>query len=327
MAQTKHGTGTISQQPNGTWRWQGYYTDKDGKRHRPSKTFQTEAEALKFQAEQIEQAEVKKAVRTKEATVSDVFEQWKTDIKLKKVKISETTRKNSISNINKHIIPIVGDNQIRTINTNKLQRYFKQLKDEGISPKTIYNIYTDLKKIVKYAMKQKIIFSNPIEDLEVEKPTSKMEVVNVMTFDEYSKIVSCKQNRKSYYYYIIIFLAETGLRAEELAIRKEDYFHSDKLSYVIINKSIVRTLKDDDKHTELRLTDNVKNEKSRRKVPLNIFAENAIEHQLEYCKKHNIVSPFIFCSRSGKMIEQRNILRALHRFCENAGIEKKVCTH
>lgn len=284
MAQTRHGTGTITKAKNGKWRWQGYYVDSEGKTHRPSKTFNTEAEALKFQAEQIAHTEVKKAMRTKDATVAEVFEIWKEEVKQGKIKISQTTRKNTINNINKHIIPTIGNDQIRAINTQKTERYFNKLKEQGTSVKTIYNIYTDLKKLITFSTDKGIIFTNPIEELKIEKPKTSKKVVNVMTFKEYEKIISCEQNKKSYCYNAIMFLAETGLRAEELAILKEDYRKTDNgLAYIVIDKSIVRALKNDDKGTELRLTDTVKNANSERKVPLNLFAQNAIENQLYYC--------------------------------------------
>lgn len=121
-----------------------------------------------------------------------------------------------------------------------------------------------------------------------------------------------------------MFLAETGLRVEELAIKKTDYHLTESgTAYIVINKSIVRALTDDDKSTELRLMDNVKNDASVRKVPLNAFAQNAVENQLAYCKENEIRSPFIFCTTTGAMLDQRNLLRALHMMCENAGIPKR----
>ena len=324
MAQVKYGTGTIFQTKDGRWKWQGYFIDDTGKKHRPTKTFNTEAEALKFQADQIDKTEVKKAMKSQDLTFAECFELWKEAVKEGRVKISETTRKNTIQNINKHLLALIGHYQMKKINTDTLSRYFKRLKKEGKSVKTIYNIYTDLKQVVKFAKKQGYIYEDPLADLEVEKPKVSNEVVNVMTFAEYEAIVQNEENRKSYYLPAIMFLAETGLRVEELAIKKSDYHITENgTAYITINKSIVRTLTDDDKSTELRVVDNVKNDNSVRRVPLNIFAQSAIETQLEYCKEHNIRSPFIFCTTTGSMLDQRNLLRALHMMCENAGIPKR----
>ena len=324
MAQVKYGTGTIFQTKVGRWKWQGYFIDDTGKKHRPTKTFNTEAEALKFQAEQVAKTEVKKAMKSKDITLAECFDLWKEAVKEGSVKISETTRKNTIQNFNKHLLPLLGHQQLNKLNVTTLKRYFTKLRKDGSSVKTVYNIYTDLKQVVKYAMKQGIIYEDPLSGFDIEKPKASGQVVNVMTFAEYEAIVSNPENKKSYYLPAIMFLAETGLRVEELAIKKTDYHLTESgTAYIVINKSIVRALTDDDKSTELRLMDNVKNDASVRKVPLNAFAQNAVENQLAYCKENEIRSPFIFCTTTGAMLDQRNLLRALHMMCENAGIPKR----
>lgn len=324
MAQVKYGTGTIFQTKDGRWKWQGYFVDDTGKKHRPTKTFNTEAEALKFQAEQVAKTEVKKAMKSKDLTLAECFDLWKEAVKEGSVKISETTRKNTIQNFNKHLLPLLGHQQLNKLNVTTLKRYFTKLRKDGSSVKTVYNIYTDLKQVVKYAMKQGIIYEDPLSGFDIEKPKASGQVVNVMTFAEYEAIVSNPENKKSYYLPAIMFLAETGLRVEELAIKKTDYHLTESgTAYIVINKSIVRALTDDDKSTELRLMDNVKNDASVRKVPLNAFAQNAVENQLAYCKENEIRSPFIFCTTTGAMLDQRNLLRALHMMCENAGIPKR----
>ena len=331
MAQVKYGTGTIFQTKDGRWKWQGYFVDDTGKKHRPTKTFNTEAEALKFQAEQVAKVEVKKAMKSRDITFAECFDLWKEDVKAGKVDISETTRKNTIQNIKKHILPLVGGQRLKKLNVTTLQQHFNKLKKgdkktniEPRSVKTMYNIYTDLKQVIKYAMEEGFIYEDPLADLKVEKPKASGQVVNVMTFAEYEAIVSNPENKKSYYLPAIMFLAETGLRVEELAIKKTDYHLTESgTAYIVINKSIVRALTDDDKSTELRLMDNVKNDASVRKVPLNAFAQNAVENQLAYCKENEIRSPFIFCTTTGAMLDQRNLLRALHMMCENAGIPKR----
>ena len=329
MAQVKYGTGTIFQTKDGRWKWQGYFIDDTGKKHRPTKTFNTEAEALKFQAEQVAKTEVKKAMKSRDITLAECFDLWKEDVKAGKVKIAETTRKNTIQNFNKHLIPLLGNQKLKKLNMTTLQRHFNDLRKGGNgaeprSVKTVYNIYTDLKQVVNYAMEQGYIYEDPLKELKIEKPKVSKEVVNVMTFAEYEAIVMNEENRKSFYMPAIMFLAETGLRVEELAIKKGDYLTTESgTAYVRISKSIVRTLKDDDMTSEIRLLDNLKNDDSYRRVPLNVFAQSAVESQLQYCKEHNIRSPFIFCTSVGTMLDQRNLLRALHMMCVNAGIPKR----
>ena len=165
MAQVKYGTGTIFQTKDGRWKWQGYFIDDTGKKHRPTKTFNTEAEALKFQAEQVAKTEVKKAMKSKDITLAECFDLWKEAVKEGSVKISETTRKNTIQNFNKHLLPLLGHQQLNKLNVTTLKRYFTKLRKDGSSVKTVYNIYTDLKQVVKYAMKQGIIYEDPLSGL------------------------------------------------------------------------------------------------------------------------------------------------------------------
>ena len=105
-----------------------------------------------------------------------------------------------------------------------------------------YNIYTDLKQVVKYAMKQGIIYEDPLSGFDIEKPKASGQVVNVMTFAEYEAIVSNPENKKSYYLPAIMFLAETGLRVEELAIKKTDY-HLTESGTAYISRIFIRLRK------------------------------------------------------------------------------------
>ena len=137
----------------------------------------------------------------------------------------------------------------------------------------------------------------------------------------------CQLNQESFYYNCILFLGETGLRVSELAIKEEDLetvqLDDETITLIYLDKSIKRTLQGDSKTTKRMLLDQMKTEDSRRIIYLNVFALAAVENQLELKKKLNIKSPFIFTTSVGTLLEQRNVLRALHSFCVNAGIPKR----
>ena len=83
--QAKYGTGSIFKMPDGRYKWQGFFIDETGKRHRPSKIFKTEAEALRFQAEQLQKLEVEKAKNaiTKRVLIEESRQYWKHCIRQK----------------------------------------------------------------------------------------------------------------------------------------------------------------------------------------------------------------------------------------------------
>lgn len=318
--QARYGTGTVINK-NGKWLWVGYYVDENGKIKRPTKTFKTEKEALLYQAEQISKTTIQKEKLSQDLTLSQVFEIWK-----KETTVSETTKKNIIANFNKHIIPKIGNNKIKHLNTISFQRYLHELNENGLSTKTTYNIYTDLKTIVNYALSEKIIYENPLEDFSIEKPRSHRTAENVLSMSDYNKIMLSDDNRNTFYYNAILFLGETGIRVSELAIKESDIHKFEKdgstYFYLYLERSIKRVLLEDNKTTSLKVINDLKTSQSERKIYLNGFASYAVESQIQYKREHKIKSPFIFTTSHGSLIEQRNLLRAFHSMCDRVGVKR-----
>lgn len=319
--QAKYGTGTVRKK-DGKWIWVGYYRDENGKIKRPTKTFNTEKEALLYQAEQISKTTIKKEMKTQDITLEQVFKLW-----LKETDVAETTKRSIAHNFNAHILPQIGNNKIKHLSCVSFSNYLKKLVEDGKSEKTTYNIYTDLKTVVNYAIDEGIIYENPLEELNAPRQTKPKRIVNNLTQEEYDKIMLNNENRKSFYYNCILFLGETGLRVSELAIKEDDIefvkVEEETVPLIFLDKTIKRILQSDNKTTKLQIVEKMKTTESNRIIYLNGFAMAAIERQLEWKKQNNIKSPFIFTTSKGTLLEQRNILRALHTFCKNAEIEKR----
>ncbi len=317
MAQTKYGTGTVSQRKkDNKWIWTGYYKDNKGKVHRPIKVFDTEEKALIHQAQQLSLKTAEKEKSLKGYTVNDVYEKWFDSALNGELKISQTTIKNSSGNLKKHILPQIGTNKINKINTHTLKVYFNSLT---LSQKTKYNIYCDLLLLIKYAKDKKYIYENPLGDFVIKNQTKK-KVVNVLYANEYKRIIENERNKKSYYYNLIVFLAETGLRISEVAFKESDYIVTESgLHLLYVDKTLHRVLIND-KETVVKLIEDVKNKESERYIPLNLFAQNAVENQLAYKKEHNIRTPFIFTSKTGTLLDKDNVGRAFRSMCKNADI-------
>lgn len=320
--QAKYGTGTVRQK-DGKWIWVGYYRDETtGKIKRPTKTFNTEKEALLYQAEQISKTTIKKEMRSKDISLEDVFKLW-----LKETDVAETTKRSITHNFNAHILPQIGQSKIKNLPCVNFSNYLKKLVEDGKSEKTTYNIYTDLKTVVNYAIDEGIIYENPLEEFNVPKQTKPKRIVNNLTQEEYDKIMLNDENRKSFYYNCILFLGETGLRVSELAIKEDDIefvkVEDETVPLVFLDKTVKRILQADNKTTKLQIIEQMKTDNSSRIIYLNGFAMSAVEKQIEWKRKNNIKSPFIFTTSTGTLLEQRNVLRAFHNFCKNAQVEKK----
>jgi len=319
--QAKRGTGTITEK-NSKWIWTGYYKDAAGRIKRPQKTFNSEAEALEFQAKQINRATIKAEMKSRDITLQEVFELWKQE-----TDVSETTKRNSIYNFNTHILPVLGKYKVKTLPEKTVDRFLKRLTEEqGKSTKTAYNIYTDLKMLINYALDNYIIYENPLAELKPPKIKKHTTAENVMPVDDYIKILMNPKNQESFYYNAIMFLGETGLRASELAIEenqiKEIKVGEEKTAYIELDKTIKRILNDDFKTSSLSISSNMKNEGSERRIYLNAYAWSAVKNQIAWKKRNNIKSKMIFTTSKGTTLEQRNLLRALHTFCKNAEIKR-----
>ena len=318
--QSKYGTGTI-QHKNGKWLWVGYYKDKTGKIKRPQKTFDTEKEALLFQAEQISKTTIKNEKLSQDLTLEVVFKKW-----LQETTVSETTKKNTTANFNKHLLPLMGKQKIKNLNQLTLSRYLNDLcENQGKSTKTVYNIYTDLKTVINFAIKEKIIYENPLSDFTPPKPKAQHTAKNVLTTEDYTKIMMNEENQKTFYYNAIMFLGETGIRASELAIKEQDIhktvIEGEEVYYTTLERSIKRVLSNDNKTTTIKVINDLKTTQSERTIYFNGFATGAIKKQLEYKKEHKIKSPFIFTTSTGTLMEQRNLLRAFHDMCKRAEVK------
>ena len=320
--QAKYGTGTVNFK-NGKWVWTGYYKDDTGKIKRPTKSFNTEKEALLFQAEQTSKTLIKKEMRSEDITLKRVFKLWLQETN----EVSETTKRSIKANFEKHILPTIGENKIKKLSVVSFERYLNNLIKKGMSEKTTYNIYTDLKTIIKWAIKKGIIYENPLSEMKPPKQRNKKTISNNLTMEEYEKIMLNEENQKNFFYNIILFLGETGIRISEIAFKENDIqkinHNGEDIYFIRLNKSIKRTLNEDNKTTTLRIIENMKTKDSERTIFLNGFALSAVNKQIEWKKEHKIYNPYIFTSSTGTLIEERNILRQFHKFCENAGVEKR----
>lgn len=320
MAQAKRGTGTITEK-NGKWIWTGYYKDTAGRIKRPQKTFNSEAEALLFQAQQINKAVIKAEMKSRDITLQEVYVLWS-----KETTVSETTKRNSMYNINTHILPALGHYKIKRLPLITVEQFLNRLIDEGKSTKTAYNIYTDLKMLINYALDNHIIYENPIAKIKPPKPKKHKTAENVMSVDEYTKILMCPKNQESFYYNIIMFLGETGLRVSELAIEesqiKEITVNDEKIAYIELDKTIHRVSDDDYKTSQIKIINDMKTEGSERRIYINAYAWAAVKNQIAWKKRNKIKSKMIFTTSTGTLLEERNVLRALYTFCKNANIKR-----
>ncbi|NLU24718.1 MAG: tyrosine-type recombinase/integrase [Clostridiales bacterium] len=152
------------------------------------------------------------------------------------------------------------------------------------------------------------------------------KIVNIISQTEYEKVYFHMDACESMYAEIIRFLRETGLRAEELAIKPAD-INGKTLNVRRVIKRQPFEVKDVNGKvsykSKLVASNYMKSKAAYRSIPLSKKAMQAIKCFENWKKENHISSEYIFCTKTGGLSEQRNILRAFHSACESVGVEKR----
>ena len=130
-----------------------------------------------------------------------------------------------------HLLPYFGKKKLCDINYTTLKKFRLYLYEEkGFTDKTVILIFTQLKIVITYAYRDRIIFTNPFQFLEpVKLDTSKVR--DAFTLEEvktlYNSIGDTYKNQ-------ILLMALTGMRIKESIAQSEtDIIHADNFDYIL----------------------------------------------------------------------------------------------
>ena len=315
--------GTIFKQGS-KWVWKSQPYEINGVKKRTRKTFNTEEEALAQRELFFSMLKGEEANNFIEGlTVRQAYEKWiKTAWADNEEYITYNTQRGYVNIYQKHILPVIGNLPIDNLNTKPLNLHFQEMATKGTSRKTIFNIKQALVKLLQYCKKIGWIDINNEDKIVIPdtKRATRERVVNVISQVEYEKVIDRLEEQCSQYAPVIRFLRHTGIRAEELCIKSSDIAGNTlKIQRAVKRKG----LESDINKTELTTSKYLKTDASYRTIPLDKGAKKAIEETLEWKQEKGIKSEYIFCTGTGALIEQRNILRAFHSACKAVGIEKR----
>ena len=137
-----------------------------------------------------------------------------------KTNCSARTLDGYTSIINKHIIPALGQIQLKNLSAQAIQAYYSK-QCEKLSARTVHHQHRVLSQSLKYAVRQGYLGRNPC-DL-ADAPSAKKKVMRTLT--PFEAVILLKQAEGSYYYPVIYTAISTGLRqAELLGLRWRDLY-------------------------------------------------------------------------------------------------------
>ena len=193
-----------------------------------------------------------------------------------------------------------------------------ELQDFISSKKNYSNSYIDklfqmLESIFDEAIKQDIIYSNPMIKIIKPRSTKQDKKVDAFTIEEQKAFVAALNNEK--YKNIFLILLYSGLRVGELlALTKEDINLKDNI--ININKTLTKNQAD-----KVIIGNTTKTYNSIRQIPITVlFKEYLMDSMNNFIPNENNL---LFCHPDGSIINPSTINTQFKKICKNANI--KVC--
>lgn len=253
--------------------------------------------------------------------VKEAYKKWQDEYWSVPGNILENTIRGYLSIFNLHLLPNIGNDSIDTLDLDKIQEYYDKLSKEGYSSKTVKNITQALDSLLSWCWMKRFI-KTPITTkkfIVFPKKRGGNNVKNVISLNEYAALLP---HLSGHFKYSLQFLASTGIRVEEIAIRKENINFEGHVIYIC--SAVKRVYTDyEKKKTELMLSEYLKTNASYRTIPMTPDIEEIVRKQLNYMEKKHIDSEFLFCSSKGTLIDPRNILRAYYTALDKAHLDKR----
>ncbi len=210
--------GSIREKTKGSWQIQVYTgIGPDGKYRRHFETIHgRKSDAQKRLNELL--VSLEKGIYTPPGrlTVAEHLQNWLCGYV--KTNCSQRTLDGYQSIIETHLIPALGQVQLKHLHPQAIQSYYGKAC-EKLSPRTVHHHHRVLSQSLKYAVRQGYLGRNPAE--MVDPPSPRKKVMRTLTPTEVEVLF---ENAQDNYYYPVVYTAvSTGLRqAELLGLRWRD---------------------------------------------------------------------------------------------------------
>ena len=231
----------------------------------------------------------------------------------------------------------LGNAQIKNIKTSHIKRFYKELKDKGLSNSTIKKFNTILRPSFELALDDDMIRKNPVKKDCVKKYKGEKNVREALTRDEQKKLLDFVESSNVYKIYapMLRYMLGTGCRiGEVIGITWDDI--DMKSRSININHQIKYKKKEDGK-TGFMIA-SPKTDAGKRIIPMTTEVYNALIMQKRY--RLFLGTPrdfevdgyknFVFVTKNGRPIApngfnnaMKNIVSAYNKLEEKKAREEK----
>ncbi len=255
-------------------------------------------------------------------TLSELMKVWITNYKAQNLKPSTLERYRE--QIAWYIEPMLGKYPLHNLTPQLIQKWVTDIyehpptkKNSGkkLAPKTVRNIFLNLKAALDYAVKLKMIQSNPCDHVELPKVVQKE--VEAFDEDEIASILSHAEGTDLYF--PIYLLLNTGMRRGELLGLKWKHVHLDE-GYIDVVETKLSVCGNE-------ITDTPKSKSSKRRIPIGgnmmkEFKSYRLRCEKIFLTRGRRVQPddYVICRSDGTFYEPNSFTHAWSRFLEKNGI-------
>ena len=228
-------------------------------------------------------------------------------------RIKESTYVKYLSIAEKHIIPQMGQMKLQDIDSMAIERFTRfMMEDMSLAPKTVKDVLTVLKAILKYADRKS---PNTLGTLEICNPKDPRKEMRVLTKEEQQKLIDFLLEDMDEYKFGAMLSLLTGLRVGEVcALRWENISFTEKTIKVVSTIQRLRNVNPDEGKTKLLLS-SPKSDTSMRIIPMTESVENL-------CRRFKCENKEAFVlSGTDRCIEPRTMQYKLKKYAESCGME------
>ena len=135
--------------------------DSKGVRLREYKNFDTKKEAQRYLTEKVNELNKGLYIEPTKITVAEGLSQWlETAVK---PNLEPTTIRGYSVNVDRHIVPYIGNVELQKLTALMIQNLYGELKTKGLSPRSIKYVHTNLRAALQYLYKMRYISLNPAD--------------------------------------------------------------------------------------------------------------------------------------------------------------------
>jgi integrase len=278
--------------------------DAKGKRKYHNKTIRgTKKDAQKYLTAKLREKDLGVFIEPASMLLNEYLDKWLNEIAKQKLRNSTFSSYESV--LRNYVRAVIGLKQLSDIQAYEVQRLYNDMKQRGLSARTIRYTHNVLSSALKQSLRWKMLIQNPCELCEL--PRLEKTEMKYLSSEETVKFLNTAKESKRY----IIFLValETGMRPEEyLALKWKDIDFTNQM--LSVKRAIVWRRKGGGyDFTE------PKTNKSRRSIPISksviIELKNHRRKQLE--EKMKLGSEYqnldlVFASEIGTPLYSKNII-------------------